>query len=78
MNLNQVTGLPIGRLREKYLVLIIKEPKSFITKCKSLDLPVYFDQQKVYLFEKNICYCYFYNNDAKFILGALKGRGIAQ
>ena len=73
MNLTRVTGLPLSKLREKYLVLILDNVNDFLSKYNQSDILVYFDEQKLYFFKDNICFVYFFKNDKKEALGLIKG-----
>jgi len=73
MNLTKVTGLPISKLRAKYLVLILDNFNDFLSKYNQSDILVYFDEQKLYFFKDNICFVYFFKNNRNEVLGLIKG-----
>lgn len=65
MNAVKVDGLPISKLKENYIVLVIQHESEFHAILQSHVGPVFIDDQKAYAIQDRHCFVYFH-----------RGRGI--
>lgn len=62
MNVLKVDGLPLAKLKEKYLVLILKSKAEFEQLLVDSSEPVFCDQQKAYCIKGKNCFVFFHNS----------------
>lgn len=62
MNIVKVDGLPISRLKETYLVIIVQSKKEFEGLLNS-QTPAFLDDQKIYSIQDKTCYVFFHKGE---------------
>lgn len=61
MNFLKVTGLPISKLKEQYLVLILQSKAEFEQLLLGSKQPIFVDDQKAYSINGKNCFVFFHN-----------------
>ena len=65
MNVVKVEGLPISKLKDKYVVLILKSKTEFEQLVQNSMEPVFSDNQKAYCIQGKNCFVFFHNGSFK-------------
>jgi len=74
MDLLNVSGLPLAKLKENHVVIVLRKRQEFEKLARQEfeklvaeeNTPIFIDDQKVYFFKGKNCFVFFYNSKTLF------------
>ena len=66
MDLLNVDGLPLAKLKENHVVIVLRKGQEFEKLAIEENNPIFVDDQKAYFFRDKNCFVFFHNNKSLF------------
>lgn len=70
MNTLKVDGLPLAKLKQDFVVIILKTKREFEQLLDNAKEPIFADEQKTYFIRNKACFVFFHNEKSFIKRGA--------